>query len=145
LAHMAHTRHPAPDEQSLAGEITGHLFERHVFVCTGGDYCATIDGDGRGVHGRLKSLVAQAGLKGRVRVNHAGCLDQCGFGPMVVVYPDNVWYAMVTPDDVPEIVQEHLIGGRPVQRLVYRNKPGKNKLPRDEHDRPIGRPQREDA
>ena len=59
--------------------------------------------------------------------------------------PDNVWYAMVTPDDVPEIVQEHLIGGRPVQRLVYRNKPGKNKLPRDEHDRPIGRPQREDA
>jgi (2Fe-2S) ferredoxin len=89
--------------------------------------------------------VAQAGLKGRVRVNHAGCLAQCGFGPMVVVYPDNVWYAMVTPDDVPEIVQEHLIGGRPVQRLVYRNKPGKNKLPRDEHDRPIGRPQREDA
>ena len=125
--------------------MPGHLFERHVFVCTGGDYCATIDGDGRGVHGRLKSLVAQAGLKGRVRVNHAGCLDQCGFGPMVVVYPDNVWYAMVTPDDVPEIVQEHLIGGRPVQRLVYRNKPGKNKLPRDEHDRPIGRPQREDA
>lgn len=91
MAHMAHTRHPAPDEQSLAGEITGHLFERHVFVCTGGDYCATIDGDGRGVHGRLKSLVAQAGLKGRVRVNHAGCLDQCGFGPMVVVYPDNVY------------------------------------------------------
>ncbi len=91
MAHMAHTQHPAPDAQSLAGEITEHLFERHVFVCTGGDYCATSDGDGRGVHGRLKSLVAQVGLKGRVRVNHAGCLDQCGFGPMVVVYPDNVY------------------------------------------------------
>ena len=142
---MADAKNPAPDAHGPANVITEHLFERHVFVCTGGDYCATIDGDGRGVHGRLKSLVAQAGLKGRVRVNHAGCLDQCGFGPMVVVYPDNVWYAMVTPDDVPEIVQEHLIGGRPVQRLVYRNKPGKNKLPRDEHDRPIGRPQREDA
>jgi NADH:ubiquinone oxidoreductase subunit E len=43
------------------------------------------------VHSRLKSLVVQAGLKGRVRVNHAGCLDQCGFGPMMVVYPDNVY------------------------------------------------------
>jgi (2Fe-2S) ferredoxin len=142
---LADVKNPEPEAHGPAVEITGHLFERHVFVCTGGDYCAVIDGNGQGVHSRLKSLVAQAGLKGRVRVNHAGCLDQCGHGPMVVVYPDNVWYAMVTPDDVPEIVREHLIGGRPVQRLVYCNKPGKNKLPRDEHDRPIGRPQREDA
>jgi hypothetical protein len=91
LAHLADAKHPVPDAYGPAGEITGHLFERHVFVCTGGDYCAVTDGDGRGVHSRLKSLVAQEGLKGRVRVNHAGCLDQCGYGPMVVVYPDNVY------------------------------------------------------
>jgi (2Fe-2S) ferredoxin len=122
--------------------VTGHIFERHVFVCTSGDQCATVDGEGLRVHSRLKSLVAQAGLKGRVRVNHSGCLDQCGFGPMVVIYPDNVWYWGVEPEDVDEIVQAHLIDGRPVERLIYRNRPGKNKLPRDEQNRPIGRPAR---
>jgi len=123
-----------------APEMTGHIFERHVFVCTSGKYCPEVDGDGLGVHARFKKLVAQADLNGRVRVNHSGCLDQCGHGPMVVVYPENVWYWGVQPEDVEEIVREHLVGGRPVERLVYRNKPGKNKLPRDEHNRPIGRP-----
>jgi (2Fe-2S) ferredoxin len=123
-------------------EVTGHIFERHVFVCTSGDHCATGDGDGLGVHARLKSLVAAAGLKSRVRINHAGCLDQCGHGPMVVVYPDNVWYWGVEVADVEEIVRSHLVEGRPVARLIYRNRPGKNKLPRDERNRPIGRPAR---
>ncbi len=61
---------------------------------------------------------------------------------MVVVYPDAVWYWGVEPGDVEEIVREHLVAGRPVERLVYRNRPGKNKLPRDADDRPIGRPER---
>jgi (2Fe-2S) ferredoxin len=121
--------------------VTDHIFEKHVFVCTGGDWCATVDGDGLGVHARLKKAVKAAGLNVRVRVNHSGCLDQCGFGPMVVVYPENVWYWGVQPGDVDEIVREHLVGGRPVQRLIYRNRPGKNKLQRDERSRPIGRPE----
>jgi (2Fe-2S) ferredoxin len=101
-----------------------------------------VDGDGLGVHARLKALVKQADLGARVRINKSGCFDQCGFGPMVVVYPENVWYWGVTPDDAEEIVREHLIGGRPVERLRYRNTPGKHKLPRDEQQRPIGRPTR---
>jgi len=102
-----------------------------------------VDGDGVGVHARLKELVGMAPeLKGRVRVNHAGCLDQCGYGPMVVVYPEAVWYWGVRTEDAEEIVREHLIGGRPVARLVYRNRPGKNKLPRDAENHPIGRPER---
>jgi (2Fe-2S) ferredoxin len=125
-------------------EPTGRIFERHVFVCTGGDWCPAVDGDGLGVHARLKRLVAEAGLGGRVRVNKSGCLDQCGHGPMVVVYPDGVWYWGVRPEDADEIVREHLLGGRPVARLVYRNRPGKNKLPRDEQNRPVGRPAREE-
>ena len=109
------TREPAQD--TTQETTTDAIWERHVFVCTGGDYCATVDGDGLGVHARLKRAVKLAGLKDRIRVNHAGCLDQCGFGPLLVVYPEGVWYWGVTPDDVDEIVREHLIGGRPVERL----------------------------
>ena len=59
-----------------------------------------------------------AGLKLTVRANKAGCLDQCEHGPTVVVYPEAVWYGHVTPADVDEIVTEHLVHGRPVERLV---------------------------
>ena len=128
-----------------AAEITEKIWDKHVFVCTSGDWCPTVDGDGLGVHARFKKLVAEAGLKGRVRVNHSGCLDQCGHGPMVVVYPEAVWYCAVRPEDVDEIVREHLIGGRPVERQRYRNKPGKNKLPRDQQGRPIGRPHADES
>lgn len=118
------------------------IWERHVFVCTSGSWCPEIDGDGLGVHARLKALVREHELGARVRINKSGCFDQCGHGPMVVVYPENVWYWGVTPDDAEEIVREHLIGGRPIERLRYRNTPGKHKLPRDEQQRPIGRPTR---
>lgn len=147
-SNNAHTLQTAADTSDAANnqpvpEITGHIFEKHVFVCTDGDSCAGVDGDAWGIHGRLKKAVArEPALKGRVRINKSGCLDQCGFGPMIVIYPDNVWYWAVEPDDVDEIVREHLIGGTPVERLIYRNKPGKNKLPRDEQMRPIGRPPR---
>lgn len=129
-------------ETRPAEEITDRIFERHVFVCTTGKHCPAQDGDGLGVHAALKREAAAAGLTGRIRVNQSGCLDQCGHGPMVVVYPDAVWYWGVQPEDAAEIVREHLIGGRPVERLRYRNRPGKNKLPRDEHGCPIGRPAR---
>jgi len=104
-------------------------FERHVFVCTGGSTCP-LDGSVE-VHARLKDLVKQNGLSIQIRVNHAGCMDQCGNGPMVVVYPENVWYGHVKPDDTEEIFREHLVAGRPVERLIYRPpQPGPNKVPR---------------
>ena len=113
------------------GEVAGP-FEKHVFVCTSGDYCPVHDGDSRQIHQAFKELVAKSGLKGRVRVNNSGCLDQCGHGPAVVVYPENVWYSHLKLEDVPVIVQEHLVGGRPVERLRYHPpNPGPNKLKRD--------------
>jgi (2Fe-2S) ferredoxin len=120
-------------------------FEKHVFVCTSGEWCPHYDGDSRAVHALLKRRVAEAGLKERIRINHSGCMNQCGHGPMVVVYPEDVWYWGVTVADAEEIFREHLVGGKPVQRLVYHNKPGSNKLPRDAEGRPIGRPEKPPA
>jgi len=121
------------------------VYERHVFVCTGGEWCPAVDGDGLGVHARLKALVKEAGLRDRIRVNHSGCFSQCGNGPMVVVYPEAVWYARVSPDDADELFREHLVGGRPLERLRYRPpSPGSHQLPRDDDGRPIGRPERGD-
>jgi (2Fe-2S) ferredoxin len=116
------------------------VFERHVFVCTRGDWCPSIDGDGIGVHAALKAAADHAGIGDRVRVNHSGCFSQCGNGPMVVVYPDDVWYAAVSPTDADELVAEHLVAGRPVERLRYRPPTmGAHKLPREADGRPIGR------
>ena len=70
------------------------------------------------LHGLFKDKMKDVGLKSTVRANKAGCLDQCEHGPTVVVYPEAVWYGHVTPADVDEIVTEHLVHGRPVERLM---------------------------
>jgi len=107
-------------------------FERHVFVCISGAYCPMLDGDSMKIYERFKQEVARAGLRGRVRVNKSGCLDQCGHGPNAVVYPDGVWYSHLTEEDVSVIVREHLLEGHPVERLRYSApQPGANKLKRD--------------
>ncbi len=116
------------------------VFERHVFVCTSGDWCPSVDGDGIGVHAALKAAVREAGLADRVRVNHAGCFNQCGHGPMAVVYPEGTWYRALTVDDVGEIVERHLRRGVPVDRLIYDPPtPGAHKLDREADGRPRGR------
>ncbi len=65
----------------------------------------------------LKDGAKAAGLKGKVRVNRAGCLDHCEHGPVVVVYPEAVWYHVPTVEDAEEILNSHLVGGKPVDRL----------------------------
>jgi (2Fe-2S) ferredoxin len=102
-------------------------YQHHVFVCTSGKTCPTQDS--KDVFTAIRSAVVDAGIKGHVRVNHAGCLGQCGHGPMVVVYPGDVWYHAVKPSDAAQIVSEHLIAGRPVDALRYVAPPGDNKLP----------------
>jgi (2Fe-2S) ferredoxin len=116
------------------------VYEKHVFVCTRGEWCPSVDGDGLGVHAALKEAVREAGIGDRVRINHAGCFSQCGNGPMAVVYPDDVWYAALSPADAFEIVQRHVVGGEPVERLRYEPaEMGAHKLERDAEGRPIGR------
>lgn len=92
-------------------------FERHLFICTNqrepGSARGCCSPDGKGELQKLfKEAIGAAGLKATVRANKSGCLDQCEHGPTVVVYPEAVWYGFVQPEDVAEIVQEHIVNGR---------------------------------
>jgi (2Fe-2S) ferredoxin len=98
-------------------------YERHVFFC-----CNQRDDPNRPCcnnHGATeirdyaKARVKALGLSGpgKVRVNMAGCLDRCEEGPVIVVYPEEVWYTYVDRADVDEIIDEHLQNGRVVERL----------------------------
>jgi (2Fe-2S) ferredoxin len=100
----------------------------HVFVCTAGETCPQ-QGDVEKYVKTLRTAAAAAGKHAEVRINKAGCFSQCGHGPMMVVYPDNVWYAGVQESDLPEILESHILGGVPVKRLVYDpGVPGANKV-----------------
>lgn len=104
-------------------------YETHVFVCTSGDDCPS-QGDVEQFVKYLRGEVVKAGKKDDVRINKAGCFSQCGHGPMIVVYPENVWYAGVQAADLPDIVQSLILGGMPVERLLYRpGVKGANKTP----------------
>ncbi len=98
-------------------------FERHIFVCNNQREpghprgCCAARG-GNDVREAFKAELKKRGLGVRMRTNQAGCLDQCEHGVTVVVYPDAVWYGFVTVSDVAEIVESHLVGGVPVERLV---------------------------
>jgi (2Fe-2S) ferredoxin len=100
-------------------------YKHHVFVCTSGKHCARDGADD--VYAALKRGVKDEGLKRTVRVNQAGCMNQCGHGPLVVVYPDDVWYAEVSVAGARRIVHEHLAGEQPVDRFRYEAPPGDNK------------------
>jgi (2Fe-2S) ferredoxin len=98
-------------------------FRKHIFVCCNQREpghprgCCDPTGEGR-LQKKFKKLLAQHHLKGVVRANKSGCLDQCEHGPNVVVYPDAVWYGHVTLDDVEEIVESHILNDVPVERLL---------------------------
>jgi (2Fe-2S) ferredoxin len=104
-------------------------YTSHVFVCTSGDDCPT-RGDVEAHVKFLRAEAVRAGLKNDIRINKAGCFSQCGHGPMIVVYPDDVWYAGVKQEDLKEIFESHIVGGKPVERLVYNpGVKGANKTP----------------
>jgi (2Fe-2S) ferredoxin len=95
----------------------------HIFVCEN----KRSPDDPRGSCGQknsadirvaMKKEISLCGLKGSIRANNAGCLDQCEKGPTVVVYPEGIWYGGVSVDDVHEIVHSHIIEDKPVERLL---------------------------
>jgi (2Fe-2S) ferredoxin len=97
-------------------------YKRHMFFCTNhrddGNVCCE-DHAAAEMRQYAKRRTKDLNIAGQggVRVNTAGCLDRCSEGPVVVVYPDAVWYTYENRDDIEEIVEEHLVNGRIVERL----------------------------
>lgn len=101
-------------------------FEHHFFICE--NLRDSSDSRGscamRGSHEirkQMKAEIKKRGLKNSVRANQAGCMDACEFGPVVVVYPQNVWYGGVKPEDVTELLDTHLNGEGVVERLLIKD------------------------
>ena len=106
--------------------VAAASIQHHVFVCTGKSCSAVDSAEVKNAFEReLKERGLQYGTvkKGRnpngtVVLTECGSVGFCAVGAAVMVYPDGVWYAQVRADDVPEIVEEHIVNGRPVERLA---------------------------
>ncbi len=105
-------------------------YARHIFFClnqrdNGADACSMHNAQAG--FERCKMRIKEAGLSGvgQVRVNKAGCLDRCAGGPVAVVYPEAVWYSFVDEADIDEIVESHLVNGKPVERLMLPDSVGR--------------------
>lgn len=101
-------------------------FQKHIFVCVNErpkehpKGCCLHKGSAE-VREKFKDELQKRGLASIVRANNAGCLDACEYGVSVVVYPEGVWYGGVQVNDVEEVIQEHILNGRIVERLTIKN------------------------
>jgi (2Fe-2S) ferredoxin len=97
-------------------------YRHHVFFCTnqredGSQCCAQCGAQEMRDYLKRRTKELDIAGKGQVRINTAGCLDRCEEGPVIVVYPEAVWYTYVDREDLEEILSEHLVNGRVVERL----------------------------
>ncbi|MEO6927859.1 MAG: (2Fe-2S) ferredoxin domain-containing protein [Casimicrobiaceae bacterium] len=97
-------------------------YKRHVFFCCNKRdaperCCADAGASAMQAYAKARIKVLGQSGKDRVRINKAGCLDRCEEGPVLVVYPDDVWYTYIDQSDIDEIIDRHVINGEIVERL----------------------------
>ncbi len=92
------------------------MIRSHVLIC-GGTGCTS--SGSRAIEDKLAAELTAKGLDEEVKIVQTGCFGLCALGPIMIVYPEGTFYSRVTPEDIPEIVSEHLLKGRIVERLVY--------------------------
>jgi (2Fe-2S) ferredoxin len=101
--------------------MTAH-YQYHVFFCTNqrqaGESCCNNHG-ASDLRNYAKDRIKALGLNkpGAVRINSAGCMDRCDLGPVLVIYPQGIWYTFVDKEDIDEIVDRYLVKGEIVERL----------------------------
>jgi NADP-reducing hydrogenase subunit HndC len=93
------------------------MYRSHVLIC-GGTGCTS--SGSKNVRERLAEELKAKGLEEEIKIVQTGCFGLCALGPVMIVYPDGTFYSRVTPEDIPEIVEEHLLKGRIVTRLEYK-------------------------
>lgn len=91
-------------------------YRKHVFVCTGLD-CANYGSEE--MLDLFRRGIRERRLNDEIMLTKSGCVKECEDGPIVLVYPDGVWYSRVLPEDVDEIIDDHLVNGRIVSRLLH--------------------------
>jgi len=97
-------------------------FQHHVFFCInerddGRACCADRNAQALQEYAKKRLKTLDMNGPGKIRINKAGCLDRCEEGPVLVVYPEGIWYTYIDEEDIDEIVDSHLIAGKPVERL----------------------------
>ena len=95
------------------------MFRSHVLIC-GGTGCTS--SGSQALFTKLEGELQAKGLENEIKIVQTGCFGLCALGPIMIVYPEGTFYSRVTPEDIPEIVEEHLLKGRIVDRLVYNDK-----------------------
>jgi len=105
--------------------MTEHFYDAHIFCCINErepDHprgsCAR-QGSVE-LHQYMKTKSKELGIEG-IRVNKAGCLDRCELGPVMVIYPDGIWYGITSTDDIDEILEHHILNGKQVEHLILAN------------------------
>ena len=101
------------------------MIRSHVLIC-GGTGCTSSGSPA--LKAALQKELEAKGLTEEIKIVTTGCFGLCALGPVMIVYPDGTFYSMVKPEDIPEIVEEHLLKGRPVERLEYHEHAGDHHL-----------------
>lgn len=102
------------------------VYDKHLFICVNQRAAGATRRSCGEAHGlelvdAFKKKLKELNLPIKLRAQRAGCLDICDYGPTIAVYPDGVFYVGVEVSDVDEIINEHIINNRPVERLRLRN------------------------
>lgn len=109
---------------TVADPVAASFYRYHVFFCTnqrpnGLACCQDHDAEALRDYAKAQMKKLQRSLPHTVRINTAGCLDRCSHGPVMVVYPEAIWYTYQTREDIDAIIDEHLVQGHVVERLRF--------------------------